>query len=385
MSKKLKNLAVFFCAVFIGLVLCEILVRIVLFSSCPRNLVRTNKHHLFANFYVDDNAYRLRMKWSLDGREGEQVFSQFDPVLGWTAVPRVRENPFGVVTNSKYSLSELKSCRAMLFFGDSFVEGLTEIESKIPQLLDAKLDRQVVWNFGVSGYGLDQMYLRVQEVIEYFDKPHILIGVLYQDLDRTIYKVRHSAKPYFEIMDDNLSLKGVPIPRDYNKMLESYPPTIISYALNGFAGGLRSLLNTRLGVEHLFMFHPSESLERRRDKEKICKKIIEGIKTECLKNNAALTFILFPHNFHMIHLGWYETYLKRLLRDMEIEFIDLKLPLEAYLKSNEIDWYTEFYTLDNHPNEVENAIIANYITERLHSLYGYEYQTKAQKRKPRSN
>jgi hypothetical protein len=322
-------------------------------------------HHYFANFNVDDNAYRLLLRSELKGRENDPIFPEFDPILGWTAEPVTEDNPLGIVIGRKYTLDEFKSQPAVLFFGDSFIEGLTELEDKIPQLLDEELDDILVLNFGVNGYGLDQMYLRMKSVIDLFDKPYIMIGLIHPDLNRCMYEVMHSAKPYYEISGDSLVLKGTPIPADYGQWLERYPISIASYAFAGLNGLIRRALVTRWGIKYFFKLHPSESTTRRDEKIAICRKLIEKIKQKCDGRNAPLTFVEFPDHFNMIKEGWYEVFLKKTFSDLKIDHINLKPLLKAHLESNGLKWYKDLYKLNSHPDAEENKLIAKYIASYL--------------------
>ena len=293
----------------------EIAFRAILFSDIFESKLIDKYYHHFSNFYIDDNTYRLVLRVKLKGREKEQIFPEFDPILGWTAKAVTEDNPLGMSMSRKYTLNEFKGRSTLLIFGDSFIHGVTKPEYNIPQLLDNVLDSTLVLNFGVKGYGLDQMYLRLRSVIDLFDNPHIMVGILYPDLDRCIYKVMQSPKPYFEVLGDSLILKGVPIPTNYGQWLERYPITISSYVIAGLNGIIRRALKTRWGVKYLFKLHPSESTKRRDEKKAICRKIIENIKKECDRRNASLTFVLFPMDYHMIHEGWYEVFLKEAFKE----------------------------------------------------------------------
>jgi len=200
--------------------------------------------------------------------------------------------------------------------------------------LDKELDNTLVLNLGVSGYGLDQMYLRLRSVIDFFDKPHIMVGLIYADLDRCLLKVRQAAKPYFEVLGDSLVLKGVPLPATYGEWLKRYPITIKSYMIAGLKGLVRRALSSRLGCQYLFNFHPSETKERREEKKLIVRKLIEEIKKECDARDARLTFVVIPSTVSMIHQVWYEVFLREVFGELNIDYINLTEPLRNYVKVN---------------------------------------------------
>ncbi len=367
---KYANIALFIFATLFSLLFGEIVLRILLFSNTSK--ISLN-HHFFANPHVDDNGYRLLLMRELKGKENKPIYPEFDPILGWTAKPRDKDNPLGIVIDRKYKLDEFKNRQILLFFGNSFVEGLNTYEYKLPQLLDKELSEMTVLNFGNNGYGLDQMYLWLRSVIGQFSEPHIMIGLIYPDLDRCIYQVMHAAKPYFKIEEDSLVLKGVPIAANYGQWLEQFPVTIKSYLFAGCDGLTRRAFSTRWGCKYLFKFHASESTTRRNEKEKLWYKLIEEIKELCKNNNASLTFVLFPSDYHMIHEGWQEVFLKKVFYDLKIDYIDLKKPLKDHLETNDLKWYKDLYRLKSHPDDELNQLIAtflaNYLTVNYYSSH----------------
>jgi hypothetical protein len=95
----------------------------------------------------------------------------------------------------------------ILFFGDSFVESAACSDDTLP----AKVERATgidTPNYGVGGYGLDQMLLSVERVRKTFDRSDclFLVGLIADDLDRVLLTVRSSAKPYFTLADGHLVL-----------------------------------------------------------------------------------------------------------------------------------------------------------------------------------
>ena len=347
----------------------EIAFRSLLFSDVLKYKI---SHHYFANRYIDDNAYRIFLKWELDGRENEPIFPNFDPIVGYTARPVTEDNPLGIIIDRKYTVDEFKGKRTMLFFGDSFIHGtaVDRIEYKIPQLLDNILDSTLVRNFGVKGYGLDQMYLRLRSVIDFFDKPHIVFGLIYPDLDRCLYEVRHAAKPYFEVAGDSLALKGVPISANYGEWLKRYPITIKSYLIAGLQGLVRRALRSDLGVRYFFNFHPSETNQRRDEEKLIVRKLIEKIKTKCDTRGAPLTFVIFPDSENMIHEGWYRKFLRQVFGELNIDYLDLTEPLRDYVKDNGLKWYN-LYGSGSHPDAQDNVMITEFIADYLIERYDY--------------
>jgi len=345
-------------------ILCEVILRVLMNSDAFVEFRKKN-YHYFADQW-DGSIYRLSLKYTLKGRENDQIFENFDPYLGWNAMPKTKENPVGIRTTEKYTLAELNAIRPVLFFGNSFVEGYkNEDDYKIPQLLDKISNKFKVVNLGVGGYGLDQTFLKFKETIQLINASHVLIGIFYENVDRCVYELMASPKPYFEVTGDSLVLKGIPIPANYGEWLKRYPITIKSYVIAGLKGLLRRARSSQWGVRFFFRFHPSETANNRSQKKTIAKYIIKSIAEECKRKEIPLTFVLFPIRYHLIQEGWYEVFLRDVFNQYEIGYIDTANPLREYLYSNGLSWLQDLYPLDNHPDAKQNEIIAQHIYDSL--------------------
>ena len=314
------------------------------------------------NASVDDTKQRLRFKIGRKRREGKELPPQFHPRLGLTAAARTADNPFGIRTDIRY----LGDRRAkILFFGDSFVEGFTESRDTIPEILDRKLPDHLVLNFGVRGYGLDQMYLYLLSAVDELGPAHVLIGVLYADINRLLFRINQGPKPYFEIEGGELALRGVPIPPDPETWLDLYPPRVPSYLFAAGQGLLRRLLVTRWATEHLYAFHPSQTTRAREQKQRLARRLVEKIRDTCRERGVGLTFVLFPHAHHLIHEGWEEVFLRGLLQELAIDYADMQDPLTSHLEAGGLLWWRDVYRLSAHPDREENRIMAGHIHEHL--------------------
>ncbi|MFH1739604.1 MAG: hypothetical protein ABIH23_11400, partial [bacterium] len=189
--------------------------------------------HLYADHYSDDNYWKLQHRWvkalklpTVDEFDPFFRRSSVHPLLGWAPLT-TPENPLGIVREIPYE--PIYDGKVILFYGDSFVFGATEMEQKIPQQLNRLLPEYTVYNYGVGGYGVDQIYLRFKQSYEKFQSPLIIFGILTTDLDRSILTVRSYQKPYYKIENDELVLHGVPINMNPEEWLEQNPPRIYSY------------------------------------------------------------------------------------------------------------------------------------------------------------
>jgi hypothetical protein len=124
------------------------------------NISYLRNPELYADAYSEDDYWKLELLWS------EHSPQLSDPLLGWSSSSSVQ--PISV-KKADAQLSPL------LFFGDSFVAGN---DATVPYFLDRLLSTHDVYNCGIPGYGVDQIYLRFKEEHATFASPTVLFGVL---------------------------------------------------------------------------------------------------------------------------------------------------------------------------------------------------------------
>ena len=124
------------------------------------------------------------------GRLRAHTVHEVDERLGW--VPDRRNlAPIGAWHTPQHPVGDERPVLAL--FGDSFVFGTAE-----PRLADALQDllpERRVLSFGVAGYGLDQIVLRLEDRAAALRGGEVWIGVLTSDLDRTVLRHRSGPKP----------------------------------------------------------------------------------------------------------------------------------------------------------------------------------------------
>ncbi|MFQ5636352.1 MAG: hypothetical protein ACE5G3_13625, partial [Gammaproteobacteria bacterium] len=75
---------------------------------------------------------------------------------------------------------------AVAVFGDSYTKAHPDLEKSWPYLLAQDLGRPVL-NFGVSGYGTDQAYLRFEKrYVGRLDVPYVVLLVMSENIARTV-------------------------------------------------------------------------------------------------------------------------------------------------------------------------------------------------------
>jgi len=162
---------------------------------------------------------------------------EIHPVLGWWHTPNYpapmnRMNSVGLRGTREYSRTPPQGVLRVAAFGDSFVYG-AEVENSA--CWAGRMERQnpdlEVLNYGVSGYGVDQAYLRyLLDGTAFF--PHVVVmGFVPDDINRTTSVYRRFLsdgaalfKPRYVLdADGALALQAVPLktPADYEGLLRN--------------------------------------------------------------------------------------------------------------------------------------------------------------------
>ncbi|MFC1829618.1 SGNH/GDSL hydrolase family protein [Thermodesulfobacteriota bacterium] len=156
--------------------------------------------------------------------------SEYDPDLGW--IPKegttITENVWGkkvtilkngIRSNGNEELSNsFADAAPVLVVGDSFTFGDQVSDSETwPAILERLLKKRVI-NGGVFGYGLDQSILRAGKLIDVYRPNTLIVGLIPDDINRCELSKRSAVeKPYFDIVDNRLIPKNVPVPRPSGK------------------------------------------------------------------------------------------------------------------------------------------------------------------------
>jgi hypothetical protein len=198
------------------LVFCEAAARLALSVDVLRKRIQGGQN---------DSSNRLRWIADRQGRrEASESFDIHHPRFGWALRPGIHEmrafsdgvlnsNSRGLRGRREYSYEKPAGVRRLLVLGDSFTFGqdVSDDETYCHQL-EGLLPGAEVLNFGVHGYGHDQMLLYLREEGVKYRPNLVVLGFLYDDMERNLVGFRDFAKPRFEQRDGRLELRNVPVP-----------------------------------------------------------------------------------------------------------------------------------------------------------------------------
>ena len=194
------------------------------FEGTARLVLRSETY--FQRISGNDDA-TWRHRWLK--RRGSQPhlsysFDVFDPGRGWALKPGIRDarpwaeatlntNSRGLRGSAEYDYRKPPGRIRILAFGDSFTFGEEVSDHETwPRRLEELIPGAQVLNFGVHGYGHDQMLVYLQQEGVKYQADVVLLGFLFDDMERNLLSFRDYAKPRFAIEGDRLALKDSPVP-----------------------------------------------------------------------------------------------------------------------------------------------------------------------------
>lgn len=160
--------------------------------------------------------------------------TEIHPIFGWRHTPNFpgamnRMNSAGLRGAREYAHAPHDGVLRVAAFGDSFVYG-AEVDNATAWAGRIESDNPdvEVLNYGVSGYGIDQAYLRYLHEGQAFSPHVVLMGFVPDDINRNVSVYRHFISPggplfkprYVLNEREELSLLDVPLktPADYERL-----------------------------------------------------------------------------------------------------------------------------------------------------------------------
>jgi hypothetical protein len=173
----------------------------------------------------DDASYRLQwIKLHGEHKDWTGPFAVYHPTRGWALKSGIQDmhvfdgtilntNSRGLRGKTEYSYERTPGKQRILVLGDSFTFGAEVADdATYAHYLESHIPNSEVLNFGVQGYGQDQILLYLKEEGIKYHPDVVILGFTYIDIYRNIESFFAYAKPRFELLPGGLQLTNVPVP-----------------------------------------------------------------------------------------------------------------------------------------------------------------------------
>ncbi len=348
----LVNTVLVLLSVIVGLIALELIFRAMIFGESPLFEKFRNPGY-YADSESEDLYWKLYHRWNGELKPPDCPH----PLLGWT----------GYFT--RYSLLHRDSGyigdrRPVLLYGDSFA-GCVPPAKCFDELLNNDMafakDNYLI-NYGVGGYGVDQIALLCKKTYPYYDKPFVIFSLGTIGLDRSILTFRTGQKPYYSIENASLKLSGVPVNPKPAQFLEQNPPRVFSYVLRKLIYSKQKFLPDKLSS---FLRRDTAYTEQ---KKKINELILLDVVKNLRDNKVDFVFLVFHplwwdrDNFGTeIEKGWREAFLKQFLVKNKIPYIWSRDLLRQDTTYDHSDISKYIFPSNWHPTTHYNTLVSNEI------------------------
>jgi hypothetical protein len=232
----------------------------------------------------------------------------YDEILGYQPEPGERTHPDQWVATIDADRLRIPGKRSRpdgvpwLAAGDSFAFGDEVADDETwPAELERISGRRVL-NAGVYGYGLDQAVLRAERMLAIFKPERLILSVITGDIDRCQNSFLFGRwKPYFDVVDDELTLFNTPVP--------TVPREISTLRrLTGWSFMFRGLFR-RIAPDWWFLGRDLKVHERGDD---VARRLMDRISRSAKSNGASLLVVaLVDRDMNAVRLPALIEYLRR--------------------------------------------------------------------------
>ena len=324
-SRRRKRVVLVSASLLAALLTVEGGLRFLLFSDLARRSGlgwRARNAALYTAREAGEESWRL--KALLQGPRAALPSPNYDARFGWL------KPTIDAATLAHADEGLLAGRRPVLLFGDSYAECASA--PCWQELLQASelSDRFCLLNYGVGGFGLDQMAMLLGPVLDRFAErsPIVVIGILVDDdLDRCDLGLRGFPKPHFTVRDDQLALHPLEH-ADPQSYLRDHPLGIRSFAWRWL------LFGSGLVPRELALAWVGETGHVAR-KEELNRLLLLAIRDELEARDLTYFFLLFharrsleaagPH-------GWQEPFLYATFPELGASFVSSKRFLRSFLE-----------------------------------------------------
>jgi len=290
-------------------------------------------------------------------------FDLYNSMLGWKIKPnadvmhsklgrwkvRVTTNSFGLrgtTPNEQYKAANVVRI-GIVGASQTFGESVNDAEAYV-SLLDRKLNNTEVLNFGVRGYGTDQMLLYYDNEARNYDLDITILAFAFHHMPRNIRSFTFYAKPYYIKNANGLELLGAPVPNEF-EFFDKNISRPDKHILNN------SVL-LRIGLSYFRSIKKQQFYDAESDVWDLTKAIVTKISNSVKKDNSHFILLNIEHKYKEL-----EPALQTFADEQEMDLINLGPILRNALDSG----IAVQIPNDNHWAAAGHQIVADAIHEHL--------------------
>jgi hypothetical protein len=275
--------------------------------------------------------------------------SEQHPTLGWLPA----EDSLDARGALTIQGAPLDPQQTIALFGDSYTAGTTPAGTRISDALQRLRPQAQILNFGVGGYGLDQILLRLEDRLGVLNPgDQVLIGVLTTDLDRTILPLRDAPKPWFSLSSAGDLTLHPPAQGSTTQWFASHPIAATSL-----------LWRRVIRTAQLQSARSAESTKpdcQVQEKTELSHALLSRMGAVCRDAGLHCTLLSLHRPIDLAQGGGWRAELLHSAQTHGLKLIDTA----ALMRDLEGGW-AEMYGRDNHPSAAGNQQLARWIDRAL--------------------
>ncbi len=361
-SKLRRRIVALAAGLVLALLLGEGVLRFLLFSETRLALklgARLRHMELFTDS-MDDDYWKLQ---SLFNRSLVTKPPNPSPLVGWTG--NVDPQTFGNPDEAT-----LAGRTPVLFYGDSNAQCMTSPADCFQGQMERSefASRYALLNYGVGGYGLDQIQRLLSASIDRYVDQHPIVIVSFMvddDLERSMLSFRCWPRPRYHVKDGRL-VEPDPVDTDTGHFLQENPPSITSY----FYRLVRS-------TWHEFDFDRVDDAERMAERRALNRLVLERIRDDLERRHLRYFFLVFQMEGHFLGANvskWSQAVFDEFAAEHNVPFVATG-PFVTAATDSRADGIGELIgrndpMLMNHLNPAGNRLVFEAIRQGLEGRFG---------------
>ena len=333
----------------LALIACEFGFRAILFSD-SKAFEHLRKPGEYASWKNEDDYWKLNYRFEAKYPPPKNPHK----LLGWIG-------KFNRETLLHNETKNVGSRRSVLLYGDSFAKCVGRCFQDFLNNDPAFSTDNYLLNYGVGGYGVDQIALLYENTIDKYKDPFVVFSLMNYDLDRSILSVRTGQKPYYEVRNDSLILSGMPINPNPENFFKENPIRFKSFLFRKFLYGKMNLLPKKITA------YFKDEAKNREKKKKVNSMILKEVVEDLRKRKIDFVFLVFHYirpergEFHIDHNGWRDIFIRDFLDKNQVPYIWSKDILRQDTTFSEYDTKKYMIPGNGHPTSHLNKLISNEI------------------------